>query len=388
MVLYSYYPLDARVKRECDTLLEHGINVDVICIRNDEEKRQEDHNGVSITRLPMKLERGGIFRYSFQYGLFFAMIFFLLMKRSFSRKYDVIHFHSLPDFIVFAGVIPKLFGATLILDLHEAMPEIFISKIRNEKLFTAMKHLERWSIQFADIVITVNDIIRELFIERGADGRKIRVIMNVPQKIPFIKNYHEFPENGPLTIVFSGRLNEHNNFNSLLEGMASMKGKIPIKLHIYGDGEQENEIKSNGRNLNLENDIIFHGRVPHDDVISEISKYDIAILPLVHSPITELAIPTKLWDYVAAKLPILTSDLNAIRKTMGKIVHYYNNNNDDPTSIISGVYEIIGSGKKATYNKLVVASEILNAIRWEIMGKRLIDVYKSIENHSILKGAI
>ena len=48
------------------------------------------------------------------------------------NRYDVIHIHNMPDFLVFAAWYPKLTGAKLILDIHDVVPELFANKFRTK----------------------------------------------------------------------------------------------------------------------------------------------------------------------------------------------------------------------------------------------------------------
>lgn len=41
------------------------------------------------------------------------------------KSYNVIHVHTLPDFLVFSTIFPKFMGAKVILDMHEITPELF-----------------------------------------------------------------------------------------------------------------------------------------------------------------------------------------------------------------------------------------------------------------------
>ena len=124
-VVYSYYPFDPRVRKEVRALVEKGYSVDIICLRDHDEKRFEEVDGAKVYRLSMAAVRGGYLRYLYQYLMFFLMSFTLLLKQQIKKRYDVVHVHSLPDFQVFVTIIPKMFGSKIILDLHEGMPEIF-----------------------------------------------------------------------------------------------------------------------------------------------------------------------------------------------------------------------------------------------------------------------
>ena len=59
------------------------------------------------------------------------MIF--ITKKHFNDPYDLIHVHSVPDFEVFAVLIPKLLGAKIILDIHDIVPEFYASKFNKTR---------------------------------------------------------------------------------------------------------------------------------------------------------------------------------------------------------------------------------------------------------------
>jgi hypothetical protein len=49
-----------------------------------------------------------------------------LLKEHVKHAYDLIHIHSIPDFEIFAAILPKLSGAKLILDIHDIVPELYV----------------------------------------------------------------------------------------------------------------------------------------------------------------------------------------------------------------------------------------------------------------------
>src|SRR5262245_1567805 len=120
VVLFSYYPADNRPRRAAEALVKEGMEVELICLRRSrDEAKHETVNGVTIRRLPLRRYRGGPAAYIFQYAAFLASAFFYLAARSFRRRLDLIHVHNMPDFLVFSALLPKLRGATVVLDLHD-----------------------------------------------------------------------------------------------------------------------------------------------------------------------------------------------------------------------------------------------------------------------------
>ena len=55
MVVYAYYPLaETRVPREAEALLDHGFEVDVICLQWPGESDFEVVRGVEVYRQPVQ----------------------------------------------------------------------------------------------------------------------------------------------------------------------------------------------------------------------------------------------------------------------------------------------------------------------------------------------
>ena len=73
MVVHSYYPLgETRVEREALALIDNGIAVDVICLRNEGDKVSEIVKGVQTFRMPVKRHKEhGVIVQLLEYLLFF-----------------------------------------------------------------------------------------------------------------------------------------------------------------------------------------------------------------------------------------------------------------------------------------------------------------------------
>src|SRR5438309_1298112 len=157
VLLFSYYPADPRPRRAAEALVMEGVTVDLVCLQsNRDEPRREIVNGVNVFRIPMKRHRGGKTRYLGQYSTFILRSFFHLAFRSAIRKYQFVHVHNMPDVLVFSALVPKAFGAKVILDLHDPMPELMQTIFKlpaNSFSVRLLKRLEKWIIAFADLVL-------------------------------------------------------------------------------------------------------------------------------------------------------------------------------------------------------------------------------------------
>jgi hypothetical protein len=124
MVVYSGYEIDRRVRNYAEALAEKKANVDVISLSWEHGREEQGVlEGVHIYRVQEKMSaQKKPLAYLFNTLLFFIKGSMLLLSRHIKRRYDVIHIHNMPDFLVFMGLLPKLLGAKIILDIHDVVP--------------------------------------------------------------------------------------------------------------------------------------------------------------------------------------------------------------------------------------------------------------------------
>jgi len=92
MVVHNRYPFEeTRVQREAKALIESGIEVDVICLQQDDEPTTETVDSVDIFRVPISRDRkrGRVARL-FEYFASFFLMFLLLSRLQLKKRYDVV----------------------------------------------------------------------------------------------------------------------------------------------------------------------------------------------------------------------------------------------------------------------------------------------------------
>src|SRR5580765_1394891 len=171
VLLFSHYPADPRPRRAAEALAAHGAQVDLICLRDGNgEAARETYGNINVTRVPLKRERGGKLGYIRQYVAFVLTSFFYLTSRSLTRRYHLVHVHNMPDVLVFGAIVPKLLGAKIVLDLHDPMPELMrtIFKLPEDSFsVVVLKWLEKSSIRFSDLALTVNLACKRIYSSRS-----------------------------------------------------------------------------------------------------------------------------------------------------------------------------------------------------------------------------
>jgi glycosyltransferase involved in cell wall biosynthesis len=320
IIRQGYFPHDVRVRKEALALIDKGYHVDVICLQDPGEEREKVYRGVNIYRIPMQHRRGSVLNYLYEYLTFFFLAGLKVSSLFFRNRYDFIQVNTLPDFLVFATLIPKIFGARVILDLHEPAPELWGSIFGFDRKFLIriVKFAEQISIRYADKAITVSEQMKGNYINRGAPPSKISVILNVPN-LEFnpdrYKEYYQNHTNEKFLLICHGLIVKRYGQQTLIKAVSLLKDKIPsIQLNILGKGEYEGELKKLVSDIHLEDYVRFHGVIPFDDMIKMIAKSDIGVVPVERNPYSDLVHTNKMFELIAMKKPVIISKTRAVEE--------------------------------------------------------------------------
>jgi glycosyltransferase involved in cell wall biosynthesis len=390
MPVYSFYPFDPRVRRAAEALIEKGHSVDIICLKEEGDKKTDSFGGVGIHRVSLTHNRGGYLRYIYHYTSFFLQVFFTLNALDRKKKFDVIHVHSIPDFLVFLAIFQKLKGRKIILDLHEVMPEIFAARFNkkmNSFLVKLVSVLEKISCGFAHRVITVNDVRKDVLEYRGVPKEKIVVIMNAPNQKLFVKKdlkdfKNKYQIDSKFITVYVGGINYERNLEVILKAMAQIKNEIPNIFfimfgHTYGQGEKYvNELKSLAADLGISKNVYFGGKLPGEDVASYMELADFGVVSYVKNPMTELAMPNKVFEYSMADVPIISCKLKGMHALLGDsaAIYYEAGDHVDLAKKIKWVYH----NKDKTKSYVENARKVYKRYNWVIMKSRLQKLYENL----------
>jgi glycosyltransferase involved in cell wall biosynthesis len=320
VLLYSYYPSDPRPRREAEALVSEGMDVELICLRETAaEPACETINGVKVTRLPLhRRRRESKLTYTIQYGSFIVLCAAALARRTLHRRYDLVHVHNMPDVLVLAALVPKLLGARVILDLHDPMPELMMTiyNLRKESRVVGMlRLLEKWSIAFADRIVTVNLACKKIFGARSCSPEKIEVIMNSPDESVFKFRPCAMTTDGPardpskpFNLMCHGSIVERHGHDIAVAAVEQVRRIIPsIQLRIYGRRTAFlDQVMESVREKKLDDAVQYLGACSQEAIVAAIKACDLGIIPNRRAIFTELNTPTRIFEYLACGVPVVS----------------------------------------------------------------------------------
>lgn len=316
MVTFSPYPFDPRPRRAADALVGEGASVDLICLGEENAPRRETINGINVLRVPLRHDRRGKFAYFYRYAAFILIASVVFALRTVKRHYNLVYVHNMPDILVLSALVPKAFGAKVILDLHDPMPELMTTifhvspKSRSVQL---LKHFEKWSIARADLVVTVNVACKRIFSTRSCRAEKIAVVMNSPDAriFPFSVtrgcDFANQAKGKPFVMMYHGSLVERNGLEVAIDALERARKTVPaLELHIFGSKTQFLErMMQKVQDKNLQDAVRYFGPKRLEELVTAIENCDIGVIPNHRNAFTEINTPTRIFEYLALGKPVI-----------------------------------------------------------------------------------
>lgn len=311
MLSYSFYESDTRMLQYAAALRERGDEVDVISLRSRKASRFEVVDGVNVHRIQTReVNEQSRFAYLGRILAFLFVSTFLLARKQFSRKYQVIHVHSVPDFLVFAALVPKLLGARVILDIHDILPEFYASKFGADSqslVFKLLVMVERISTAFADHVIIANHLWEQRLLSRSVKQGKCTTVLNYPPAAVFKRNFATH-KNGKFLITYPGSLNHHQGVDIAMRAFAKVADRMPnAEFHIYGEGPCKPSLLHLREELG-ESRIVIHDFRPTREIAEIMAASDLAVVAKrASSTFGNEAVSTKTTEFMLLGVPLIMS---------------------------------------------------------------------------------
>jgi glycosyltransferase involved in cell wall biosynthesis len=389
MLAHTYYLRDPRVRREAEALADKGFEVHMICLSEDHKAHMGSEperaivNGVQIHRLPVRRRRGGPLRYLYEYLAVGILGAVKLARLHFRRRLDVVHVHNMPDILVLAALIPRLGGSKVILDVHDPMPELYMSRnhCRGSLLVRLLRAQEKVSYAFADRIISVNESMRENLSAKGVAAGKIFIVNNFPDErlFPLCEIATLWPrDRNRLVLLYCGTVTEHYDLGLAVKAIAQLRGEIPVTLRIIGEGNRLDDVLNLASELGVAVRIERVGSVPIEQVRDEMRKADVGISCHRAGVFGDLYFSTKIVEYMTQGLPVLSPRTYTINKCLpDDIVFYFEPGND---TALADRLRFMWQHPPEVMRRVIAARQLVPRLSWQAERAKFLSFYADFVN--------
>ncbi len=312
MLAASVYESDNRVMRYAQTFVRQGDSVDVIAVaQHGQSPRTEVIDDVRVVRVQNKMRSSNKWLHLWASAKFLLLSSIVLSRNHLRRRYDVVHVHNMPDYLVFSAWLPRLTGAKIILDIHDIFPEFYASKFKTgmaSPVIRLLKLVERLCTGFADHVIVSNHLWRDTLTARSVPPDKCSVFINSVDTALF-RPCRRSRKDGKFVIIYPGSFNWHQGLDIAVRALALIKEAVPgAELHLYGMGPTKESLARLAGELGLNGRVRIAEPMPLRQIPELLANADVGVVPKRASDFFgNQAFSTKIMEFMSQGLPAIVS---------------------------------------------------------------------------------
>ncbi len=228
------------------------------------------------------------------------------------KNFDLVYVTSPPLFVGKIGLwLKKIYpNIKFVFEVRDLWPDaaIEMGELNNPKIIHFSHKLEKALYNNSNLIIAVTQRFKQRIIKKGIPKEKIKVIRNGSdlsyQKInPQPELLSKYKKSYNFLVVYAGNLGLAQNLKTILQAAKKLEME-KIGFLFLGSGPEKQKLLDHKKREKI-NNVHFVGEIPKVEVNKYFSIADCGVIPLRNIKVFETTIPSKLFDYMSASLPIL-----------------------------------------------------------------------------------
>jgi len=175
------------------------------------------------------------------------------------------------------------------------------------------RFLDKWSCRLADIVLLESQAYINFFVkEYGLSSEKFRRIWIGANDERFKLATSEHNADGMFRVIFFGSYAPVQGAEYIVQAAKILEHKQVI-FTFCGKGQDGPKTRDLAKQLELKN-TVFHGMLDGDQLSQELANSDVSLGNFGDTPLAPLVISNKVYEALAMRKPVITSDMPANRE--------------------------------------------------------------------------
>ncbi len=320
---------DTRCKNLYDTFSTNNFDVEFIGFDWMTEGFSETHGDISV----IKLKRGFLSLSFYLKFIWHIKIKLLNTKTSIIFAEDI---YTLP----FAVIFGKLKRAKIYYDSRELFG--YLAGLKEKKFKQSFwKLTEKIFIRKADYVLVTGSMDDE-FLKKEYGLKNIILLRNLPRyykpTLQLDLRSHLNIDKTKRIILYQGVLLKGRG----IERVFSVLNELPNHVFVIaGGGEYEEHYQKLAVQLNIAHQVFFLGKLTQEDLPKITASVDVGVSLIENLSVSYYyALPNKLFEYIMAEVPVITSDLPQMKEIVDKYDVGFAVNIDDKTELINALKKL------------------------------------------------
>ncbi|WP_339461951.1 glycosyltransferase family 4 protein [Pseudomonas sp. EA_105y_Pfl2_R69] len=286
-------------------------------------------------------------------------------------KADVVHFHD--SELIPLGLTLRAFGVKVVYDVHEDLPRDILIKeyipyFLRRLISSAAEFVEWVGGQFFSGIVTATPVIASRF-----PSKKTLVVCNFPIQEEFALNCELAYPARPKSFCYVGTISEARGPLELVNAMAIMPSDC--RLTLAGSFNTQ-ELECKARSLKGWARVYFLGWVSRKDVSQVLGASRAGMVTLLPTQTHLDSYPIKLFEYMAAGLPVVASDFPLWRDILEGVECAVFVDPANPGEIAKAMKWLLDNPSEAEAMGQAGKRAIEERINWAVEGEKLLAFYR------------
>jgi glycosyltransferase involved in cell wall biosynthesis len=245
---------------------------------------------------------------------FFSFMFSSIIQGTYKvKKHDVLVASSPPITVGVSGMIlSAIKRIPFVFEVRDLWPEsiVQLGQITNKFVIKILEILEVMMYKRATAVVGISDPFVDIISRKGITEEKIKIIKNGVDLQLFTPGVYD--ENladklnlkGKFVAAYFGTFGLAHALDKVLLAASKLKDIEEIRFLFIGDGAEREKLKKMKEELKLTN-VTFLPMIKKTELRKYYSIADLMLVPLRNLPLFDSALPSKLFEILAMKKPII-----------------------------------------------------------------------------------